>query len=129
MDLLNRVSLIGNLTADPEVRETTNGKTVAELSLAVDPPAKPHQPNDDHRSTEKTEPIFVNVVLWERSAQNAGQFLHKGSQVLIEGRLRMDRWQDKDTGKTRRALKVAGERMRFLGAPANKDSQRPAPAR
>ena len=126
MDLLNRVSLIGNLTADPEVRETNNGKTVAELSLAVDPPAKPkqpHQTNDEGRSAEKPEPIFVNVVLWERTAQNAGQFLHKGSQVLIEGRLRMDRWEDKDTGKTRRALKVAGERMRFLGAPAHKATQ------
>ncbi len=126
MDLLNRVSLIGNLTADPEVRETNTGKTVAELRLAVDPPAKPNQPhqtNDDSRSAEKPEPIFVNVVLWERTAQNAGQFLHKGSQVLIEGRLRMDRWQDKDTGKPRLALKVAGERMRFLGAPAPK----PAP--
>ncbi len=118
MDLLNRVSLIGNLTADPEVRETNTGKTVAELRLAVDPPAKPTQNNDQPQPASPTEPIFVNVVLWERTAQNARQFLHKGSQVLIEGRLRMDSWQHKDTGKTRRALKVAGERMRFLGAPA-----------
>jgi single-strand DNA-binding protein len=122
MDLLNRVSLIGNLTADPEVRETTTGKTVAELRLAVDPPAKAKSSDDDGRSAEHAEPIFVKVVLWERTAQNAGQFLHKGSQVLIEGRLRMDRWQDKETGQTRRALKVAGERMRFLGAPAPKAS-------
>ena len=121
MDLLNRVSLIGTLTADPEVRETTSGKTVAELSLAVDSPAKPTPSNEQAtRPTTPVDPIYVNVVLWERTAQNAQQFLHKGSQVLIEGRLRMDRWQDKETGKTRRALKVAGERMRFLGPPVTK---------
>ena len=123
MDLLNRVSLIGNLTADPEVRETNSGKTVAELRLAVDPPSKPNQEaNDRSASTSQAEPIYVKVVLWERAAQNARQFLQKGSQVLIEGRLRMDRWQDKETGQTRRALKVAGERMRFLHTPTAKAS-------
>lgn len=120
MDLLNRVSLIGNLTADPEVRETHSGKTVAELSLAVDSPTKPTQDNEAARPATPAEPIYVKVVLWERTAQNAKQFLQKGSQVLIEGRLRMDRWQDKATGQNRHALKVAGERMRFLGAPAAK---------
>lgn len=120
MDLLNRVSLIGNLTADPELRKTTTGKDVAELRLAVDPPARPPQSDSDRRPADQDAPIFVNVVVWERTAQNAGQFLHKGSQVLIEGRLRMDRWQDKETGQPRRAIKVAGERMRFLGNPAPK---------
>jgi len=114
MDLLNKVMVVGNLTRDPEVRETGSGKAVANLSLAVDPPGGGGNNRDDARSADPPEPIFLDVVLWERMAENAGKYLKKGSAILIEGRLQMDSWQDKDSGQTRRKLKVSGERMRFL---------------
>jgi single-strand DNA-binding protein len=124
MDLLNKVMLVGNLTRDPEIRETASGKAVAELTLAIDPPGAgkgkgSHDRDRDHAHVQNDDTIFVEVVLWERTAENAADYLKKGSPVLIEGRLRMDSWEDKETGKIRRKLKVAGERMKFLnlGAP------------
>lgn len=122
MDLLNKVMLAGNLARDPEVRSTGSGKRVAEFTLALDPPGAkrrnespaasvggraPQQPSQDGT-------IFVDVVLWDRAAENAGEYLRKGSGVLVEGRLRMDSWEDRESGKIRRKLKVSGERMRFL---------------
>lgn len=105
MDILNKVMLVGNLTRDPELRQTGNGKAVTDLALALD---------GTGGSREETEPIFVDVTLWERNAENAVEFLKKGSPVLIEGRLRMDRWEDKETKQPRSKLKVTGDRMRFL---------------
>jgi single-strand DNA-binding protein len=125
MDLLNRVLIAGRLTRDPEVRETASGKSVAELSLAMDPPGG-GKSRDDRDQSSKDDSIFVDVVVWERTAETAGEYLKKGSAILIEGRLRMDCWEDRETGKLRRKLKVAGERMRFLDpAPARSDGDRP----
>jgi single-strand DNA-binding protein len=108
--------IVGNLTRDPEVRETSNGKTVVEMTLALDPPGggKRHGERAQDRGAANDTTIFVDVVLWERTAENAAEYLRKGSPVLIEGRLRMDSWEDRETGKIRRKLKVAGERMRFI---------------
>ena len=111
MDLLNRVSMIGNLVADPEVRELGEGKIVADLCLALDPPGGKRQ---DLEKPPTAGPVFVEVELWDRMAENAGEYLSKGKAVLIEGRLKMDSWEDKKSGQRRRKLKVAGERMRFL---------------
>ena len=110
MDLLNRVSLIGNLVADPEVKELGQDKAVATLRLAVD------QPGSGKKEGEATppEPVYVDVEVWDRNAQNAGKFLSKGKPVLVEGRLKMDSWQDKQSGQRRRKLLVRGERLRFL---------------
>ena len=105
MDLMNKVMLAGNLTRDPELRQTNSGKAVAEICLALDGPGG---------TREDPEPVFVDVVLWERTAETAGEYLKKGSAVLIEGRLRMDRWEDKQTKQTRTKLKVTGDRMKFL---------------
>ena len=118
MDILNRVMIAGRLTRDPEVRETASGKSVAELSLAMDPPGG-GKSRDDREQSSKGDSIFVDVVVWEQTAETAREYLKKGSAILIEGRLRMDCWEDRETGKLRRKLKVAGERMRFLNlAPA-----------
>ena len=114
MDLLNKVMVVGNLTRDPELRETGNGKKVAHVSLAIDQPGGAGSRQEDGSSSSPPDPIFLDVVLWERMAENAGQFLKKGSAILLEGRLQMDSWQDKESGQTRRKLKVSGERMRFL---------------
>lgn len=118
MDLLNRVMIAGNLTRDPEVRETGNGKAVTNLALAIDPPGS-------HKRTEapNAETIFVDVVLWERNAENAADYLRKGSAVLIEGRLRMDCWEDRETRQVRRKLKIAGERMKFLNLGGGRDRE------
>ncbi|NIP93700.1 MAG: single-stranded DNA-binding protein [Akkermansiaceae bacterium] len=126
MDLLNRVMIAGRLTRDPEVRETSSGKVVANLGLALDPPGG----GGREGSSGAGETIYVDVVLWERTAETASQYLNKGSAVLIEGRLQMNSWEDRETGKTRRKLKVAGERMKFLNlAPAREErDQREDPA-
>lgn len=107
MDVLNKVMVVGNLTRDPEVRETRGGKKVAKLGLAVD--------SGSARDTaDGAEPVYLDVILWERNAENAETYLKKGSGILLEGRLQMNRWEDKQTGKTRRQLRVVGERVRFL---------------
>ena len=110
MDLLNRVSLIGNLVADPELKEVGKDKAVAKLRVAVDQPGTGRQGNQ----APPPEPIYVDVELWDRNAHNAQKFLQKGNPVLIEGRLKMDSWQDQQSGQRRRKLLVVGERMRFL---------------
>jgi single-strand DNA-binding protein len=105
----NRVILIGNLTRDPQLRYLQSGTAMCEIGLAVSDRRK--GPNGEWID----EPIFVDITLWERTAETAGEYLTKGSPVLIEGRLRMDRWQDKNDGQTRTKLKVTGDRMVMLG--------------
>ncbi len=108
----NRVILIGNLTRDPEVRYIPSGMAVAELGLAVN-----RQFTDKNSNERKEEVTFVDVTLWGREAELAGEYLAKGRSVMIEGRLQMDSWDDKATGQKRTKLKVVGERMQFLGSP------------
>jgi single-strand DNA-binding protein len=107
-----------------------SGTAVAEIGLAV----------NDRRKTETgewvDEPVFVDVTLWQRSAEVAGEYLTKGSPVLIEGRLKLDSWQGTD-GQKRSKLKVVGEKMQLLGGRggpgggggAEGAPQRSAPAR
>ncbi len=108
----NRVILIGNLTRDPEVRYIPSGMAVAEIGLAVN-----RQFTDKNSNERKEEVTFVDVTLWGREAELAGEYLAKGRPVMIEGRLQMDTWDDKATGQKRSKLKVVGERMQFLGSP------------
>lgn len=124
MDLLNKVMVIGNLTRDPEVRETGSGKTVAELSIAVaQRGGGGGSDRDGTGATPAPEPVFLQVVFWERQAENASQYLRKGSPVLVEGRLRMNRWEDRETGQARSRLTVTGERLRFLNFGPGRDSR------
>ena len=105
---LNKVMLIGNLTRDPELRHTPKGSAVAEISLAINR----NWTNDQGQKQEDT--TFVEVTLWGRQAELAQQYLTKGRPVYIEGRLQLDSWDDKDTGKKRSKLRVIGENMQFL---------------
>ncbi len=105
---LNKVMLIGNLTRDPEVRFTPSGKAVADISLAINRVWN----NDQGQKQEET--TFVDVTLWGRQAELAQQYLTKGRGVYIEGRLQMDSWDDKETGKKRTKLKVVGDNLQFL---------------
>ncbi len=111
MASFNRVILMGNLTRDPQVRYVASGRAVCEIGLAVN-----HQWYDKQSNTRKEEVTFVDVVLWGRTAEVAGEYLAKGRPVLIEGRLQLDQWQDKTTGEKRSKLRVVGENMQMLGS-------------
>ena len=105
----NRVILVGNLTRDPELRYTPSGTPVCDIGLAVNDRRK----NPNGEWVEET--TFVDVTLWARTAEVASEYLGKGSQVLIEGRLKLDSWET--DGQKRSKLKVVGERLQMLGAP------------
>jgi single-strand DNA-binding protein len=109
MASFNKVILLGNLTRDPEVRYTPKGSAVCDLGVAV---------NRSYTldSGEKREEVtFVDVVLWSRLAEIAGEYLKKGRPVFIEGRLQLDTWDDKQSGQKRSKLRVIGETMQLLG--------------
>jgi single-strand DNA-binding protein len=107
---LNRVLLIGNLTRDPEVRYTPKGTAVADIGVAVN---RVYSAEDGEKKEETT---FVDVTLWGRQAEVAGQYLKKGRPVFIEGRLQLDTWDDKQTGQKRSRLRVVSENMQLLGS-------------
>ena len=109
MASFNKVILLGNLTRDPEVRYTPKGSAVCDLGIAIN-----RQYTLD--SGEKREEVtFVDVVLWSRLAEIAGEYLKKGRPVFIEGRLQLDTWDDKQSGQKRSKLRVIGETMQLLG--------------
>lgn len=109
----NKVLLLGNLTRDPQVRYTPGGTAVAELGLAVNRTWFDKQANQ-----KKEETTFVDVTLWGRQAEVAGEYLSKGRSVFIEGRLQLDQWEDKTSGEKRSKLKVVGEAMQMIGGRA-----------
>lgn len=106
----NKTIIVGTLGSDPQIKYTTGGTAVCELSLAVN-----RQWVDKSTNQKKEECTWVPVSLWGRTAEVAGEYLHKGSQILIEGRLQMDSWTDAATGQKRTKLKVVGEQMTMLG--------------
>ncbi|MBN8458056.1 MAG: single-stranded DNA-binding protein [Verrucomicrobia bacterium] len=105
---LNKVMLIGNLTRDPELRYTPKGTAVADIGLAI------NRVWTNEQNVRQEETVFVEVTLWGRQAELAQQYLGKGRMAYIEGRLQMDTWDDKETGKKRSKLKVIGEALQFL---------------
>jgi single-strand DNA-binding protein len=105
----NRVILVGNLTRDPELRYIPSGTAVTDVGLAVNDRVK----RGDQWVEEAT---FVDVTLWGRTAEIANEYLSKGSPVLIEGRLKLDRWEKE--GQKHSKLKVVGERLQMLGGKA-----------
>jgi len=108
----NKVMLMGNVTRDIELRYTPKGTAVADIGLACN---RVRSGEDGQKIEEVT---FVDVTLWGRTAELANQYLAKGRPVFIDGRLQMDTWTDKETGKQRSKLKVVGEGMQFIGGPA-----------
>src|SRR6266702_705647 len=112
MASFNKVILLGNLTRDPEVRYTPKGSAVCDLGIAIN-----RQYTLD--SGEKREEVtYVDVVLWSRLAEIAGEYLKKGRPVFIEGRLQLDTWDDKQSGQKRSKMRVIGETMQLLGGRA-----------
>jgi len=106
---LNKVMLIGRLGNDPEIRSTASGSAVANLSLATNHGYKDNQTNEWRETTE-----WHRIVLFARSAEVARDYLRKGSQVYIEGRLQTRKWQDQN-GIEKYTAEVVGERMEMIG--------------
>ena len=118
MASFNKVILLGNLTRDPQVRYTPSGMAVADIGLAMS-----RTWTDKQTNQRKEDVTFVDVTLWGRTAEIAGEYLAKGRQVLIEGRLHLDQWDDRETGQKRSKLKVVCEDMRLVGNRADGQSQ------
>jgi single-strand DNA-binding protein len=115
----NKVLLMGNLTKDPELRYTPQGTAVANLRLAV---------NRKYRTKDqelKEEVCFITAVVWSKQAETCNQYLHKGSSLLVEGRLQSRSWED-NTGAKRSVIEVRAERVQFMGAPGQAKAPTPA---
>jgi single-strand DNA-binding protein len=129
MPQMNKVFLMGNLTRDPELRRLPSGTAVAELGLALN---RTYTSKDGEKREEVT---FVDVTVWDRTAENCCQYLRKGKAVHVEGYLKLDTWDDKTTGEKKSKLKVQADRVQFLdrkddagGAPMSGDDEYAAPA-
>lgn len=110
MPNLNKVMLMGTLTRDPEVKYLPKGTAVAQIGMAI---------NREYKTDagEKREEVtFVDVEFFGRTAEVVGEYLKKGRPVFVEGRLKLDTWDDKQTGQKRSKLKVMGEKVEFLGS-------------
>lgn len=108
MGYFNKVILIGNLTRDPEVRYTPKGTAVAKLGLAINRTWR------TETGEQREEVTFVDVDAFGRQAETIGQYLRKGRPVLVEGRLRLDSWEDKQSGQKRSRLGVVLESFQFI---------------
>lgn len=107
---INQVILMGRLTRDPEQRTTTSGKTIVSFSIAVD------------RGGQDDEADFFNINAWEKLGDLVMQYLGKGRRVLVQGRLRQDRWDDKETGKKQSRIEVTATDVTFLDGPSGDDT-------
>ena len=121
MASFNKVILIGNLTRDPDLRTTQNGTAICDLGLAVNRRWR------DQFGRDQEETTFVDVAVWGRSAENCAQYLQKGAPVLVEGRLRLEQWEDRNGGGRRSRLTVIAEVVQFLGSRADGDRQQQEP--
>ncbi|MEO6035253.1 MAG: single-stranded DNA-binding protein [Verrucomicrobiota bacterium] len=120
MASFNKVILVGNLTRDPELRYTPKGTAIAKIGLAVNRTWK------NEAGETKEEVTFVDVDCFGRTAENVGQYMRKGSAMLVEGRLRLDTWDDKQTNQKRSKLGVVAETVQFLGSPRGGGDAAPA---
>ena len=111
---MNKVILIGNLTRDPEVKYLPSGANVTEFDLAVNRRFK----GKDGSRQEET--LFVSISAWGRTGELVAEYMKKGRKLLVEGRLKMDRWQDKNDGSNRSKISVVAEAIEFIDN--NRDS-------
>jgi single-strand DNA-binding protein len=113
---VNQVILMGRLTRDPEQRTTGTGKTIVSFSIAVD------------RGGQDDTADFFNINAWEKLGELVMQYLSKGRRVLVQGRLRQDRWDDKETGKKQSRVEVTASDVTFLDGPSDSARQSDGPA-
>jgi single-strand DNA-binding protein len=117
---VNKVILIGNLGSDPEVRYATSGTAISSFRLATS------RKYNDKSGQSVTETEWHRIVAFGRTAEVCGEYLHKGSQVYIEGRLQTREWEDKD-GNRRWTTEIVTERMQMLGSKGERAAAVPAP--
>jgi|TARA_B100000959_G_C14899299_1_gene590172 single-strand DNA-binding protein len=115
----NKVLLMGNLTRDPELKRTSSDMAVAQLSIAVNRQYK------DRNGEQVKETTYVDCEAWGRTAEVMSQYLAKGKPVFVEGRLKLDQWQDKE-GNNRSKLKMVIEKFEFIDSKGNQTSTPPA---
>lgn len=108
MASLNKVFLIGNLTRDPETRVTPKGTAICQFGLAVNRQFK------DESGAARDETTFVDIEAWGKQAELVQKYLTKGSPAMVEGRLKFDQWEDKQTQQKRSKLKVVLDNVQFL---------------
>jgi single-strand DNA-binding protein len=104
----NKVILMGNLTADPELRTTTTGQNVASFTIAVS------RNWNNAQGERQEETSFINCTAWGKTGETIAKYVSKGRQLLVSGRLQQRTWQDKDTGKNRSAIDVVVEEFSFV---------------
>ena len=115
MPNLNKVILMGTLTRDPELKYTPKGNAIAEVGLAIN---RTYKVGDEKRE----EVTFVDVTLFGRVAEIVGEYCKKGRPLFVEGRLQLDKWDDKQTGQKRSKLKVVGDNIQLLSGKESSES-------
>ncbi len=114
----NKIILVCNLTKDPELKVAASGTTICNFSVAVN---RKYKSGDE----QKEEVSYFDIVAFGKQADLILQYLVKGSQVLIDGRLQQQRWDDKETGKGRSKVVVVAENVRFLGKKGGSNAAQP----
>ncbi len=111
MPSFNKVLLMGNLTRDPQTRFTPGGNGLCQFGMAI------NRRYTTGSGEDREDTCFVDIDVWGKQGESCQSYLHKGSAVFVEGRLRFDQWEDRDSGQRRSRLTVTGERVQFLGSP------------
>jgi single-strand DNA-binding protein len=125
----NKVYLMGNLTRDPEMRVTPKGTAICQFGVATNRTWK------DESGQQREDVTFVDVEAWGKTGEVIHKFLVKGKQIFIEGRLKLDQWEDKTSGQKRSKLKIVCENFQFIGgrseggAPDGRQADAPADRR
>ncbi len=114
---LNKVLLMGNLTADPTLRYTPGGTAVCDLRMAI------NRSFMGSNNQPREEVCYVDVTVWGKTAETCPRFLSKGSPIFVEGRLQLDQWDDRETGKKMSKLRIVGENVQFLSGGGRRDDQ------
>jgi single-strand DNA-binding protein len=114
---LNKVMLIGNLTRDPELRVTPQGTAICQFSLAINRKWK------EERGGEREEVVFVDIEAWAKTGETIAKYCTKGRPLFVEGRLKLDQWEDKTTKEKRSRMKVVVENFQFLGTGKPNENQ------
>ena len=105
---MNKVMLAGRLTRDPELRFVQSGQALCKLGLAVSRKYK------DKQGNPKEETLFINVICWNKTAEYVAENFRKGRPVIIEGKLKSDEWEDKNTGQNRTSIEVQADRVQAM---------------
>jgi single-strand DNA-binding protein len=119
MPNFNRVIILGNLTKDPDLKYTPTGTPLCNFVIAINSFFK------DSKGVKQEEATFVPVTVWKKQAETVAEYLKKGRPVLIEGRLKQERWKNKEDGKDRSRMIVVASIVRFLGKPPQGQDVKP----